>query len=190
VIGGDVPHPGILKAGELYPSTAPATDVEAVAWLFVGALELEVSEVKFMHNARPTSPADELHADLNYALQERAEGGDSHEKLESIAAEVRKVVIGQDRLAQQVMWAILSDGYALLEGVPGLAKTLLISAIAKASGGVFRRIQLLPDLMPSNITGTLIFRNDTSTFEVHPGPIIGAPRKRKRPFCRSCRSGR
>lgn len=127
-----------------------------------------------MDNVRPASAADDLDLNLAYALQEREEEGTSRERMEHILAEVRKVVVGQDVLAQQVMWAVLSDGHVLLEGVPGLAKTLLISVIAKTCGGVFRRIQLLPDLMPSDIIGTLIFRNDTGTFEVHPGPIIGA----------------
>jgi MoxR-like ATPase len=103
-----------------------------------------------------------------------AVGEESREKVESVLEEVHKVIVGQDRLVQKILWAVLADGHVLLEGVPGLAKTLVISALAQACGGVFRRIQLLPDLMPSDITGTLIFRNGTGTFDIQQGPIIGA----------------
>jgi MoxR-like ATPase len=109
-----------------------------------------------------------------YTFPEHEAGGESREKVEHVLQQVETVVVGQHRLVQKILWAVLADGHVLLEGVPGLAKTLVISALARACGGVFRRIQLLPDLMPSDITGTLMFRNGSGTFEVYPGPIIGA----------------
>ena len=96
----------------------------------------------------------------------------SRETLENIMAEVSKVVIGQLPLIEKLLIALLADGHVLLEGVPGLAKTQLISALGKATGGSFRRIQLLPDLMPSDVTGTLIYHPEQRQFIVQKGPIL------------------
>jgi MoxR-like ATPase len=100
---------------------------------------------------------------------------DSPESLETsaaITAEVSKVVLGQQPLIEKILIALLADGHVLLEGVPGLAKTQLISALGKATGGSFRRIQLLPDMMPSDITGTLIYQPVEHRFSVQKGPIL------------------
>jgi MoxR-like ATPase len=91
---------------------------------------------------------------------------------EAIASEVSKVVIGQDALLQKLLIALLADGHVLLEGAPGLAKTQLVSALGKVAGGSFRRIQLLPDMLPSDITGTLIYHPDERQFQVQKGPIL------------------
>jgi MoxR-like ATPase len=101
--------------------------------------------------------------------------GSSTRGLESIAAitaEVSKVVLGQHTLIEKILLALLADGHVLLEGVPGLAKTQLISALGRVTGGSFRRIQLLPDLMPSDITGTLIYQPAEHRFLVQKGPIL------------------
>ncbi len=71
--------------------------------------------------------------------------------------EIEKVVVGQRALIQKVFIALLSDGHVLLEGAPGLAKTLLVSAVGRAIGGTFRRIQMVPDMMPSDIVGTYLY---------------------------------
>ncbi len=92
----------------------------------------------------------------------------------AIKAEVSKVVLGQQILIEKILIALLADGHVLLEGVPGLAKTQVVSAIGKAIGGTFRRIQLLPDMMPSDITGTLVYQPAEYRFSVQKGPIIGA----------------
>jgi MoxR-like ATPase len=96
----------------------------------------------------------------------------SLETIAAIKAEVSKVVVGQQSLIEKILIALLADGHVLLEGVPGLAKTQLISALGKATGGSFRRIQLLPDLMPSDITGTLIYQPMEHHFVVQKGPIL------------------
>jgi len=99
----------------------------------------------------------------------------STESLEVIAAiceEVSKVVIGQLPLLEKLLNAVLADGHVLLEGAPGLAKTQLVMALGKATGGRFRRIQLLPDMMPSDITGTLIYNPDNHCFDVQKGPLL------------------
>jgi MoxR-like ATPase len=85
--------------------------------------------------------------------------------------EIEKVVVGQRDLTQKVFIALLADGHVLLEGAPGLAKTLLVSALGHAIGGEFRRIQMVPDMMPSDIVGTYLYVN--GRFEVQKGPIIG-----------------
>ena len=90
----------------------------------------------------------------------------------AITAEVAKVVVGQAALIEKLLIAVLADGHVLLEGAPGLAKTQLVSALGKATGGTFRRIQLLPDMLPSDVTGTLVYHPDDRRFHVHKGPIL------------------
>ena len=92
--------------------------------------------------------------------------------LEQLTEEVSKVVIGQTLLIERLLIALLADGHVLLEGAPGLAKTQLVSALGKATGGTFRRIQLLPDLMPSDVTGSLIYHPEERRFLVQKGPIL------------------
>ena len=90
----------------------------------------------------------------------------------AITAEVAKVVVGQAALIEKLLIAILADGHVLLEGAPGLAKTQLVSALGKATGGTFRRIQLLPDMLPSDVTGTLMYHPDDRRFHIQKGPIL------------------
>lgn len=92
--------------------------------------------------------------------------------IEGIKEEVSKVVLGQQPLIEKILIAVLADGHVLLEGVPGLAKTQLMSALGKATGGSFRRVQLLPDLMPSDIIGTLVYQPAEQRFLVQKGPIL------------------
>ena len=96
----------------------------------------------------------------------------SRECIDAIMQEVSQVVIGQISLIEKLLIALLADGHVLLEGAPGLAKTQLVSALGKATGGTFRRIQLLPDLMPSDVTGTLIYHPEERRFQVQKGPIL------------------
>ena len=92
----------------------------------------------------------------------------------AITSEITKVVIGQTTLLEKLLMALLADGHVLLEGPPGLAKTQLVSALGKVTGGSFRRIQLLPDMLPSDITGTLVYHPDERQFRVQKGPILDA----------------
>jgi len=89
-----------------------------------------------------------------------------------IQTELRKVIVGQDEVIEQILVAILAEGHALLEGVPGTAKTLTVKTLARIVGAKFSRIQFTPDLMPSDITGTNIFNMQTSEFSLRPGPIF------------------
>ena len=81
-----------------------------------------------------------------------------------LRAEVAKAVVGQDDVIEQVLIALLTEGHALIEGVPGTAKTLMVKVLARAIGAEFGRIQFTPDLMPADVTGTNIFNMATSTF--------------------------
>ena len=92
--------------------------------------------------------------------------------LEDLVAEIRKLVIGQDVLVDRVLVGLLADGHILLEGVPGLAKTLLVKTLAEAINAEFSRIQFTPDLLPADLVGTQIYNASTGQFSVHKGPIF------------------
>ena len=91
---------------------------------------------------------------------------------EAIMFEIRRVIVGQDAMLERVLVGLLSGGHLLLEGVPGLAKTLTIKTLAEVLGGTFKRIQFTPDLMPSDLVGTRIYRPDQAAFDVEPGPVF------------------
>ena len=90
----------------------------------------------------------------------------------ALQAEIRKIIIGQDRLVERTLVGLLADGHILLEGVPGLAKTLLVKTIGQAIQAGFSRIQFTPDLLPSDLIGTRIYNPRTGEFSVHKGPIF------------------
>ena len=91
---------------------------------------------------------------------------------QKIRQEVAKVVYGQDELIDFALVGVLSAGHVLIEGPPGTAKTLLVRTIAAALAMEFRRVQMTPDLMPNDITGSAIYREDRHAFEFRPGPIF------------------
>jgi MoxR-like ATPase len=92
--------------------------------------------------------------------------------IEHILTELRKVIVGQDEAIEQILVALLAEGHALIEGVPGTAKTLTVKTLARIIGADFSRIQFTPDLMPSDITGTNVFNIATSDFTLRRGPIF------------------
>ncbi|MDI1241046.1 MAG: MoxR family ATPase [bacterium] len=89
-----------------------------------------------------------------------------------ILNELRKTIVGQDEVIEQIIVAVLAEGHALLEGVPGTAKTLTVKTLAQILGAGFSRIQFTPDLMPSDITGTNVFNMQSSEFSLRQGPIF------------------
>jgi MoxR-like ATPase len=91
---------------------------------------------------------------------------------QSLRAEIGKVIFGQDEVIEFSLAALLSSGHVLLEGPPGVAKTLLVKTIAAALNLPYRRIQMTPDLLPNDITGSTIYREDTHQFEFQPGPVF------------------
>jgi MoxR-like ATPase len=94
------------------------------------------------------------------------------EALESALFEIKRVIIGQDAMLERVMVALLTGGHVLLEGVPGLAKTLTIKTLASVVGGSFSRIQFTPDLVPSDLVGTRVYRPDSGSFDTELGPVF------------------
>ena len=92
--------------------------------------------------------------------------------LEAALFEIKRVIVGQEGMLERVLVALLSGGHLLLEGVPGLAKNRTIATLAHVLGGSFQRIQFTPDLVPSDLVGTRIWRPDTAGFEVELGPVL------------------
>lgn len=92
--------------------------------------------------------------------------------IDMINRELSSVIVGQDRMLERLLIALLADGHILLEGVPGLAKTLAINTLADVIGGAFSRIQFTPDLLPADVTGTQIYNQKTQEFSVTKGPIF------------------
>ncbi len=94
------------------------------------------------------------------------------DRLEQVRLELRRVIVGQDRMLDRLLACVLADGHCLLEGVPGLGKTLTLSTLAHVIGGTFSRIQFTADLIPADIVGTRIYRPSSETFDVEPGPVL------------------
>ena len=92
--------------------------------------------------------------------------------LQDLHSEINKVMVGQEMLVERVLIALLADGQVLLEGVPGLAKTLLIKTVAQAIQADFSRIQFTPDLLPADLIGTQVYNPRSSEFSVHQGPVF------------------
>jgi MoxR-like ATPase len=92
--------------------------------------------------------------------------------LEQILYEVKRVIVGQDALLERMVVALLARGHLLVEGVPGLAKTMAVKTLAQAIGGEFQRIQFTPDLVPADIVGTRVFNQKLGEFQVSLGPVF------------------
>jgi MoxR-like ATPase len=106
----------------------------------------------------------------NSALDEKIQ--DKSAKIAELFTEIEKVVVGQKKMVNRLLIGLFSNGHILLEGVPGLAKTLTISSLAQALHLSFKRIQFTPDLLPADLIGTLIYNQREASFEVKKGPIF------------------
>ena len=96
----------------------------------------------------------------------------AHQGLEHLLYEVKKVVVGQDHFLERVLVALLANGHLLVEGVPGLAKTLTVSTLARAMQGSFKRIQFTPDLVPADLIGTRVYNQKSGEFATVLGPVF------------------
>jgi MoxR-like ATPase len=105
------------------------------------------------------------------AINERVR--DQSRFIDAIKGEVAKVIVGQEALLDRLLIAMLCRGHVLIEGVPGLAKTLTVSTLARAMDAVFVRIQFTPDMLPADVTGTTIYNPQDGEFHVRRGPIFG-----------------
>jgi MoxR-like ATPase len=108
-----------------------------------------------MTDAHLTSMRDEPGAGLREAL-----------------SEIRRVIVGQDAMLERLLVSLLAGGHVLLEGVPGLAKTLTLKTLAQVLGGSFARVQFTPDLVPADLVGTRVYRPDSGRFETELGPVL------------------
>jgi MoxR-like ATPase len=102
----------------------------------------------------------------------RTDLSELEESAEKVRIEIKKIIVGQEKIIDMMIAAVLADGHVLIEGVPGIAKTLLAKLIARTISADFSRIQFTPDLMPSDILGTSVFNMKTSEFEFNRGPIF------------------
>src|ERR671930_303169 len=93
--------------------------------------------------------------------------------LEEALYEIKRVIVGQDAMLERLLVSLLVGGHVLLEGVPGLAKTLTVKTLAQVLGGTFSRIQFTPDLVPADLVGTRIYRPDSGRFDTELGPVFG-----------------
>ena len=94
------------------------------------------------------------------------------DRLEQALFEIRRVIAGQDQMLERVLVCLLAQGHLLIEGVPGLAKTLTVKTTADVLGGTFARVQFTPDLVPADLVGTRIYRPDQGSFETELGPVF------------------
>ena len=97
---------------------------------------------------------------------------ENRKQVEKVLYEVKKVIVGQDHLLERLVVALLARGHVLVEGVPGLAKTMAIKTLADAIGGEFKRIQFTPDLVPADLIGTRIYNQKTGEFNTSLGPVF------------------
>ncbi|MEH1014536.1 MoxR family ATPase [Micromonospora sp. CPCC 206060] len=111
-------------------------------------------------------------SDTLASLPSTVDTGAPGSELEQTLFEVKRVIVGQDRLVERLLTALLAGGHCLLEGVPGVAKTLAAQTLATAVGGTFSRIQFTPDLVPSDIVGTRIYRASKESFDIELGPVM------------------
>jgi MoxR-like ATPase len=97
---------------------------------------------------------------------------EQRELLEQALFEIKRVIAGQDAMLERVLVCLLAGGHLLIEGVPGLAKTLTIKTTAQVLGGSFQRVQFTPDLVPSDLVGTRVYRPDSGSFDTELGPVF------------------
>jgi len=118
------------------------------------------------------SPEDNQQGDMDKLEQTSVHVQSDSELIQQLKQQINDVFIGQVDVVDQVMVALLAAGHVLVEGVPGLGKTLLVRLLAKSINGEFSRIQFTPDLMPSDITGHIMFDNEANKFRIRRGPVF------------------
>jgi MoxR-like ATPase len=123
-----------------------------------------------LHKQATASPQDVVAGSRQGGAASEVTG--QAQALERALMEIKKVIVGQDRAIERLFVCLLSGGHVLLEGVPGLAKTLAVETLAKVVGGQFARLQFTPDLLPADIVGTRIYRGSTESFDIELGPIF------------------
>ncbi len=108
---------------------------------------------------------------MNEIEQFHDQRGEARQALQEALYEIKRVIVGQDAMLERLLVSLLAGGHVLLEGVPGLAKTLTVKTLAAVLGGSYNRIQFTPDLVPSDLVGTRMYRPDTGAFDTELGPV-------------------
>src|SRR5210317_1496034 len=103
---------------------------------------------------------------------QQTDAGQLYQQVQALRTEIERAFIGQASVVDDIVLALLTAGHVLLEGVPGLGKTLLVKSMSKAIGGDFSRIQFTPDLMPSDVSGHAVYDPKSETFRVRRGPVF------------------
>ena len=109
---------------------------------------------------------------IDIHFESRIDLSELQQNMEAVRRELKKVIVGQDKMIDHLLVAMLSNGHVLLEGVPGVAKTIAVKLLAKTLDVKFSRIQFTPDLMPADILGTSVFDLKKTEFEFRPGPVF------------------
>jgi MoxR-like ATPase len=123
----------------------------------------------------PAGDADDWEAGDGQAAADATtaeEAAGARATLEAALFEIKRVIVGQEAMLERVLIGLLTGGHLLIEGVPGLAKTLTVATLAQVIGGTFQRVQFTPDLVPSDLVGTRIFRPGPGTFDTELGPVF------------------
>lgn len=128
-------------------------------------------QIQASPEAQPSPPTGETEA-KPVAFESRLDLGPSLEKINKLMSECKKIIIGQESMMELMVIALLSDGHILLEGVPGVAKTLMAKVLAKSVKSGFSRIQFTPDLLPSDVIGTSVYNQNSGEFTFKKGPIF------------------
>ena len=102
----------------------------------------------------------------------QSKSSENRTPMEQVLYEVKKIIVGQDHMLERMIVALLARGHILVEGVPGLAKTMAIKTLAESVGGDFKRIQFTPDLVPADLVGTRIYNQKAGNFETSLGPVF------------------
>ena len=120
---------------------------------------------------RPNREYDDTVSSIDESRLHAVEGAEdnpareAHAALEGALFEVKRVIVGQEGMLERLLVALLAGGHVLLEGVPGLAKTLTVKTVADVLGGSFKRLQFTPDLVPADLVGTRVYRPDSGRFD-------------------------
>ncbi len=120
----------------------------------------------------PSATGPTRHPESPAHLPDLSNDAERSKTIEAALFEIKKVIVGQDRVIERLMVCLLARGHCLLEGVPGVAKTLAVETLARVTGGTFARLQFTPDLLPADIVGTRIYRASSETFDIELGPVF------------------